>query len=376
MTEQIRLGVVGFGGRGRGMFQRAVEDFEGIVAAAICDNDPERLALAKEPHPEAARFADLDEMLDAGVIDALLVETPATCHAEFCGHALAKNVHVMSDIPPIATVEEGRRLWEIGEQSRALFMTGANPNMNAWIDTVIDLRARGLLGDPYYIECEYIHDCRALWPGTPWRETYEAIKYCTHDLGPVLRIIDEDIVSVSCFDTGSHINKQPGQHDAMAALFRTESNVVIRFLATFTNNRPAASHQVRIYATKGYFEATPPYLGKEVPRFVFYSTEIPGLEGVMPMDIASVRAEFTRYSKVGHGGTDHALLGSFFNAIRTGQPSPISLREGLRMSLPGIYAAESALRSGELVDVEYPWAGSGSRLFRRLRCEKGAAPRQ
>ena len=356
MTEQIRLGVVGFGGRGRGMFKRAVEDLEGIVPAAVCDSDPERLAQAKEPYPDAALFTDFDKMLDAGAIDALLVETPATCHAEFCGRGLAKGIHVMSDIPPIATIEEARMLWEIGEKSDALFMTGANPNMSAWIDTVIDLRGRGLLGDPYYIECEYIHDCRSLWPGTPWRKTYEAIKYCTHDLGPVLRIIDEDLASVSCFDTGSHINREPGQHDAMAALFRTESNIVVRFLATFINNRPKASHQVRIYSTKGYFEATPPYLGGDVPPFVFYSTEIPGLEGVMPMNIASVTPEYTKYAQAGHGGTDHALFGGFFNAIRNGQPSPIPLRDGLRMSLPGIYAAESARRNGELVEIAYPWS--------------------
>jgi len=360
MTQQIRLGVVGFGGRGRGMFKRAVEDFEGIAAAGVCDSDPERLALAEAPYPDAARFADFDEMLDSGAIDALLVETPATCHAEFCGRALARDIHVMSDIPPVASVSEARSLWEIGQQSNAKFMTGANPNMNAWIETVMSLRERGLLGDPYYIECEYIHDCRGLWPSTPWRSTYVGVKYCTHDLGPVLRIIDEDIVSVSCFDTGSHINKAPDQHDAMAALFRTESNIVIRFLATFINNRPTASHQVRIYATKGYFEAAPPYLGKDVPPFVFSSTELPGVDGVVPLRIASVPSRYARFAQAGHGGTDHALLDGFFKAIRENSPVPISLRDGLRMSLPGIFAAESASRNGELTQITYPWSAPGT----------------
>ena len=58
----------------------------------------------------------------------------------------------------------------------------------------------------------------------------------------------------------------------------------------------------------------------------------------------------------GHGGADYGLLERFFAAVRTGVPSPISLHEGLRMELPGIYAAESAAQGGELVEMRYPWS--------------------
>ena len=34
----------------------------------------------------------------------------------------------------------------------------------------------------------------------------------------------------------------------------------------------------------------------------------------------------------------------------------MELSEGLRMSLPGIYAAESARRGGELTNIKYPWS--------------------
>ena len=74
-------------------------------------------------------------------------------------------------------------------------------------------------------------------------------------------------------------------------------------------------------------------------------------------DNDEMRPEYERDPRAaGHGGADFALLDRFFNAIRKGLPSPIGLREGLRMSLPGIYAAESAQRGGELTDIEYPWS--------------------
>ena len=43
-------------------------------------------------------------------------------------------------------------------------------------------------------------------------------------------------------------------------------------------------------------------------------------------------------------------------ALRTGaEEAPIPLRAGLRMTLPGLYAAESAIRSGEVLTIHYPW---------------------
>jgi hypothetical protein len=49
------------------------------------------------------------------------------------------------------------------------------------------------------------------------------------------------------------------------------------------------------------------------------------------------------------------MLDAFLNAVLKGEPSPLSLREGLRMTIPGIYAAESASKNGEVIKIEYPW---------------------
>ena len=58
---------------------------------------------------------------------------------------------------------------------------------------------------------------------------------------------------------------------------------------------------------------------------------------------------------IGHGGMDYALLDHFFDALRSGKDAPISLKEGLAMTLPGIYAEESAKRGGAVMRMKYPW---------------------
>ena len=49
------------------------------------------------------------------------------------------------------------------------------------------------------------------------------------------------------------------------------------------------------------------------------------------------------------------MLDHFYDAVYNGKPAPITLKEGLAMTLPGIYAEESAKRGGEVLTMRYPW---------------------
>lgn len=356
MAKEIRLAVVGFD-RGGDLFNLAVQGFEGIVPVAVCDTAPAKREAARQVHPHVLVYENYNDMLAQAGIDAVIIGTPATCHAEFGIKALAKNIHVLSEIPTVSSIDEAQGLWEAHKRSKAIYMTGANPNYWAFVETAVDLKQKGLLGDPYYIDAEYIHDVREYFERTPWRATYESIRYCTHSLGPMLRLIEEDLEWVSCFDTGSHVNKQPNQHDAMVAIFRTRSNVVLRLTTSFINNYPSGGHHYRIFTTKGAFERTPGY-GADCPeQTLFYSTDIGGGKTWSHLPSDYLRPEYAGNAKAaGHGGADYAELAAFFRSIREGGPSPISLREGLRMTLPGIYAAESARKGGELVRIRYPWS--------------------
>jgi predicted dehydrogenase len=246
-------------------------------------------------------------------------------------------------------------LWSAEKNSSAMFMTGANPNFWGFIEAAVDLKQKGLLGSPTYMEAEYIHDIQHLFENTPWRRTFPPIKYCTHSLGPLLRLIDEDLKYVSCFSTGSHMNNYPGQQDVMTAHFRTASNVVIRFTASFVNNA-IEGHHYRVFGTEGYFERTPGIPGIEESKVIFNSKNLYGAAKPTELKIGYMRPEYEKNPQAtGHGGADFAMFDHFFKAILNNEKSPLSLREGLRMTIPGLYACLSAERGGEVVEIKYPW---------------------
>ena len=368
--DKIRFGVVGLGHRGRHMARLAAESFKCAEFVAACDIDPllwnETQWLQdkslKDRFPQVKFYADYSEMLEKNQLDLVLVETGADVHADFCIKALGRNVNVFSDIPSVANLDEANRLWQAEQSSKGKLMTGANPNEWGFINTLVDLYKKGLLGEPYYMEAEYIHSTREkpsenpLLVHSPWRKTLPPIRYCTHSLGPLLRIMKEVLRYAICVGTGVHVYPEAQKDDMQAALFQTESGVTIRLLRNGACRAFIGHHSYRVFGTKGYFERIDSR-GKTPDVVRFRSDELYGADGLTELPVGMMPNEYAgNPAASGHGGADYALLDHMFNAmLNDDKEFPITLRDGLCMTLPGIYAAESAKLGGQKLTIHYPW---------------------
>lgn len=354
-----------------------MSSLSGVVPVAACDvrpelwNAPTGGAVAEgksmaEQMPDVVYYESYDDMLAKANLDIVMVETPATCHTEFCVKALEHGAHVYSDIPTVASVEEAELIWKVDAETPGMFMTGATTCGWGYVIGMQDLFAQGVLGKPYALEAEYIHDCRYLWDETPWRRPSVKwgsmpIRYCTHSLGPMLSIMDEEVRTVSCITTGSHVTDNPFCNDYMSALFQTPSGVSLRFTASFVNNAGCGHHSYRVFATKGYFEHLSSR-GEEQPARTIYNTTENGKKLMtLPVDTSPYSTERGKQfedlgSSFGHGGADSYLMQCFIAALERGDKvAPVSLKQGLAMTLPGIYAGQSAMQGGEKVTISYPW---------------------
>jgi len=154
----------GLGHRGRTMFKRSAK-FADVECAAACDILPRNWyekqwhmdAPLCEMFPDAAFFENYDEMLEKAKLDAVIVETGADIHADFCIKALEKNINVLTDIPVVANLMEADRLWKAAQKSSAMISIGANPNEQKFTVLLKEFYQSGKLGKPYCLEAEYIH---------------------------------------------------------------------------------------------------------------------------------------------------------------------------------------------------------------------------
>lgn len=369
--KTLKLGVVGLGHRGRAMITLAAS-FDFVEIAAACDIFPSNwyekqwlsdMSMA-EMFPNAVFYEDYDKMLTEAALDVMVVETGADIHAEFCAKALQHNISVLSDIPVVASLQEAEMLWQASQNSNAKIYTGANPNYQKFTYLLQDFYEKGLLGKPYCMEAEYIH----WWaPGSEehihlnengdWRKLLIPIRYCTHSLGPLLTILDEDLRKVSCFGTGQHADDGDTgltgcDDDMMCANFQTESGVVVRLMRNKRCRADIGHHNYRVFGTEGYMERID-RLGKPVIRYNSMNELDTGLKEINGEFMPPAYAD--NPNATGHGGMDYAMLDNFFMALTQGKGRPVTLKEGLAMTLPGIYAEESARRGGQVLTIRYPW---------------------
>ncbi len=372
--KKVRFGVVGLGHRGRNLFKYAADGFDYVEPVAACDlfarNWYEKQWLLDAPlaemYPDVTFYEDYDKMLDEAGLDAVIVETGADIHAEFCAKALKKGINVLTDIPVVASLEEAEMLWKAHQESDAMISVGANPNEQKFCVLLQEFYKKGLLGNPYVMEAEYIH-----WslPGSAervhlnengdWRKLLIPIRYCTHSLGPLLTILNEELRKVSCFGTGEHAddydpNRPMKKDDMMCAQFQTDSGVVVRLMRNGRCRAGIGMHNYRVFGTEGYMEKIE-RMDKPVIRYNSMKELDTKMKEISGEKMPPAYADNEMAQKTGHGGMDYAMLDHFFTAVLKGEPAPISLKEGLAMTLPGIYAEESAKRGGEVLRMRYPW---------------------
>ena len=138
-----------------------------------------------------------------------------------------------------------------------------------------------------------------------------------------------------------------------AAQFRTDDGTVVRLLRNGRCCAAIGAHNYRVFGTEGYMERID-RMGNPVIR---YNSQKDGVStGLQEVDGTFMPKAYEGNPKaVGHGGMDYALLDHFYDAVLNGKPAPIPLKEGLLMTLPGIYAEESSKRGGEVMRMRYPW---------------------
>jgi predicted dehydrogenase len=104
----VRLGLVGAGAVGV-LHARAARETPGVRVAAVCDRDLARAERVAAAH-QARAFADHRELLDAGIVDAVVVNTPHALHTEIVCDAAARALHVLVEKPMATSVADCERM--------------------------------------------------------------------------------------------------------------------------------------------------------------------------------------------------------------------------------------------------------------------------
>ena len=355
----LRIGIAGLG-RGSS-FVSVFQNRPDCEVVAVCERSAEVAAARATDLGIAQSYGSLDEFL-ASDLDAVVIATPPMLHADHCMRALQAGKHVLSEVPSVWTIEQGKALAEAVEASDRKYMFAENMNYMASLQTFDRMVKDGRIGEPYYAEAEYIHDCRSLMAGredgiTPgsatgptWRASMPPIHYCTHSLGPLLQIMDDRVVSAVGMHTGPRIGASTGTIDMEVGLFKTAKGNIIKVTCGFVVAREPSFHYFSIYGTEGVLES--PRGGYETGGYKASLGDIPNCHGMvtLPLDWSHTNMPPEAYAG-GHGTCEYLMVNDFVRSILDDTKPPIDVYFGLDMSLPGLCAHLSAEQGGIPVEV-------------------------
>ncbi|MEW6358592.1 MAG: Gfo/Idh/MocA family oxidoreductase [Planctomycetota bacterium] len=362
MTEQINLGIVGACGRGKS-FKTACEAHPQLNIHAVCDSNTEKLDEAQTNLGATEKYADYDEMLEKSDIQAVIVGTPMHFHAPMAVAALKRGLHVLSEVPAAVSIEECRALVQACKESNGVYMMAENYTYTRPNALVRELVRKGLFGETYYAEGEYLHELKGLNEITKWRRKWQTgingVTYGTHSLGPILQWMPGDrVVSVSCAGSGHHYKDPRGDfyenEDSCVMLCRMARGGLVKIRVDMLSDRPHAMTNYSLQGVDGCYESARGF-GEKNKIWLRRLSKKPAWRDLTELEAEHLPENWRTASeaaqKAGHGGGDYFEIMDFCDAITGRKPCPIGVHEAMDMTLPGLVSQQSIQQGGAWLPV-------------------------
>ena len=364
MSKEIKVGIVGAAGRGRGFFSAFVNN-PNTEITALCDLNEEGL---KETAvncglEKCGLYGDYEKMVEKAGIDAVVIGTPMQFHIPQAIMALERNIHVLSEVPAGVSIEECRQLVETKNKSKATYMMAENYCYMRDNILVLHIAKEGLFGEMYYGEGAYIHELKGLNEITKWRRKWQTgidgNTYPTHSLGPVYQWFgNERVVRACCFGSGHHYQDPRGDYyeneDTTTTICRLEKGGLIELRLDMLSNRPHNMTYYSVQGTKGCYESARGFGDKPKINLLDRHGET-GWHDLQELAEEFLPDEWLNQceeaKKAGHGGGDYMEILDFVNAIVNSTEPPIGIHESMDMTLPGLVSQQSILQDSVWLDV-------------------------
>ncbi|WP_409346487.1 Gfo/Idh/MocA family protein [Paenibacillus sp. MBLB4367] len=120
--KTIHLGMIGSGHVSDRYFEQAAM-LEGVRFVATCSRSLENARRKAAAHQVPRWYDDYREMMDKEELDAVVVTTPHSAHAEPVLAALERGLHVLNEKPMATSFEDCQRMVRLAEEKQAVFLS-------------------------------------------------------------------------------------------------------------------------------------------------------------------------------------------------------------------------------------------------------------
>lgn len=170
--DVVRFGIIGVGGMGTAHARNMPRVPEARLTA-VCDVAPDALEAAMDAF-EVPGFASHAELLDSGLVDAVLIATPHYFHPPIAIDAMRRKVHVISEKPMAVTVSGADAMIRTAQETGVVFAVMFQQRALPVYQAAKKLVAEGRLGPLYRTLLVDAHfRSQAYYDSASWRATWK-----------------------------------------------------------------------------------------------------------------------------------------------------------------------------------------------------------
>ena len=258
--RKIRFGIIGLGNQGSSYFFNIFEQGKvahGVVTA-LCDNRPAKIEniKSKTENKTVECFLDYKAMLDSGLVDAVLVETPHYQHPEIVMECLKRDIHVICDKPAGVYAKQVLEMNEAAKKSKAKFGMMFNQRTNCLYRKMREIIASGGIGELQRVNWIITdwYRTQIYYDSGSWRASWLGegggvlINQCPHQIDLVSWVVGEQPKTVRGF---CQYGKWPDieVEDEVTAFFTYKNGATGVFITT-TGETPG-TNRFEVSGTKG-----------------------------------------------------------------------------------------------------------------------------
>jgi predicted dehydrogenase len=182
-VRATRLAQVGLGQWGKNLLRNFAELAD---MRWICDADEARLAQFAPRYPNARATTNVEDVLAADDVDAVVIATPVPTHYELARRTLDAGKHAFVEKPPAMRGAEMEELCDLSEERGLVLMPGHLLLYHPGVQKLKELVDSGELGD---VLCVYSNRQNL---GTIRTHENALWSLGVHDLSVVLYLLDEE----------------------------------------------------------------------------------------------------------------------------------------------------------------------------------------
>ena len=364
--DEIRIAVVGLGSRGVFGWIPLLQRLEGYRIAAICDPIKalhERALSQLEDPGEVEVYTRYEDVLADPEVDAIGLTVRCEEQGGLAAQGLEAGKHVNSEVPAAHSLEDCWRIVASQERSGRVYQLAEQVRYAGYIEAWRELVAEGQLGDITYCEGQYFHyyveksfqDLRTgafCGPGEgaanpearpAWMYHMPPIHYLPHDLGPMLKVLDDRVVEVVGMSSESPSGAHPelASPDMQVALMKTEKGAVVRMAASFSQPHPHREcHWQQVIGTRGSVE----WRRSARDKAKLWLAD-PPMDDKTDMDWSYEREDAPDAARgSGHSDMDYYVHAAFRDAVFGIESLEYDVYKAMDTTAPAILAATSIAR--------------------------------